>query len=93
MGKLNGTNPNHPKKGSRITVDPIRSDKNIKKVKRLLKDNTRDLLLFTMGINNGLRISDLMKLPAAELRGILLIKIESWRCQGPETSELLRVAS
>ena len=56
MGKLDGTNPNHPKKGSRITVDPIRSEKNIKKVKRLLKDNAMDLLLFTMGINNGLRI-------------------------------------
>ena len=70
MGKLNGTNPNHPKKGSRITVDPIRSDKNIKKVKRLLKDNTRDLLLFTIGINNGLRISDLLKLKVGDVRDI-----------------------
>ena len=67
MGKLNGTNPNHPKKGSRITVEPIRSDKNIKRVKRLLKDNTRDLLLFTMGINNGLRISDLLKLKVGDV--------------------------
>jgi integrase len=70
MGKLNGTNPNHPKKGSRITVDPIRADKDIKKVKRLLKDNTRDLLLFTMGINNGLRISDLLKLKVGDVRDI-----------------------
>jgi integrase len=70
MGKLNGTNPNHPKKGSSITVDPIRADKNIKKVKRLLKDNTRDLLLFTMGINNGLRISDLLKLKVGDVRDI-----------------------
>ena len=70
MGKLNGSNPNHPKKGSSITVDPIRSEKNIKKVKRLLKDNTRDLLLFTMGINNGLRISDLLKLKVGNVRDI-----------------------
>jgi integrase len=70
MGKLNGTNPNHPKKGSRITVDPIRADKDIKKIKRLLKDNTRDLLLFTMGINNGLRISDLLKLKVGDVRDI-----------------------
>ena len=70
MGKLYGTNPNHPKKGSRITVDPIRSDKNIKKVKRLLKDNTRDLLLFTIGINNGLRISDLLKLKVGDVRDL-----------------------
>ncbi len=70
MGKLNGTNPNHPKKGSQITVDPIRSEKNLKKVKRLLKDNTRDLLLFIMGINNGLRISDLLKLKVGDVRDI-----------------------
>jgi len=70
MGKLNGTNPNHPKKGSRITVDPIRAEKNIKKIKRLLKDNARDLLLFTMGINNGLRISDLLKLKVGDVRDI-----------------------
>ena len=70
MGKLNGSNPNHPKKGSRITVDPIRSEKNIKKVKRLLKDNIRDLLLFTMGINNGLRISDLLKLKVGDVRDL-----------------------
>jgi hypothetical protein len=37
MGKLNGSNPNHPKKGSRITVDPIRSDKDIKKNKTTFK--------------------------------------------------------
>jgi integrase len=70
MGKLNGTNPNHPKKGSNITVDPIRSEKNIKKIKRHLKDNTRDLLLFTMGINNGLRISDLLKLIVGNVRDL-----------------------
>jgi integrase len=70
MGKLNGSNPNHPKKGSRITVDPIRADTDIKKIKRLLKDNTRDLLLFTMGINNGLRISDLLKLKVDDVRDI-----------------------
>ncbi len=70
MGKLNSSNPNHPKKGSSITVDPIRADKDIKKVKRLLKDNTRDLLLLTMGINNGLRISDLLKLKVGDVRDI-----------------------
>lgn len=70
MGKLNGKNPNHPQKGSTITVDPIRSEKDIKKIKRLLKDNPRDLLLFTMGINNGLRISDLLKLKVGDVRDI-----------------------
>ena len=70
MGRLRGTNPNHPKKGSRITVEPIRDEKHIKRVKRLLKDNPRDLLLFTMGINNGLRISDLLKLKVADVKDL-----------------------
>ena len=43
MGKLNGSNPNHPKKGSSITVDPIRADKDIKKVKGgLMKDEKEE---------------------------------------------------
>jgi len=70
MGKLNGQNPNHPKKGSSITVDPIRSGKDIKKIKRLLKGNSRDLLLFTMGINNGLRISDLLRLKVGDVNEV-----------------------
>jgi integrase len=56
------TNSNHPKKGQSITVEPIRSLKDIRRIKRRLKDNPRDLLLFTMGINNGLRIGDLLRL-------------------------------
>ncbi len=69
MGKLNGKNPNHPKKGTRITVDPIREEKHIKQIKRKLKqNNSRDYLLFVMGINNGLRISDLLKITVGQVR-------------------------
>ena len=63
-------NKNHPKKGSRITVSPIRNIKDIKKVKRKLKTNPRDLLLFTLGVNNGLRISDLLDLKVGDVRGL-----------------------
>jgi integrase len=61
-------NKNHPKKGSRITVDPIRNIKDIKKIKRKLKSHPRDLLLFTLGVNNGLRISDLLNLRVGDVR-------------------------
>ena len=61
-------NKNHPKKGSRITVDPIRNIKDIKKVKRKLRRKPRDLLLFTLGVNNGLRISDLLDLKVGDVR-------------------------
>ena len=63
-------NQNHPKKGSRITVDPIRKIKDIKKIKRKLKNNPRDLLLFTLGVNNGLRISDLLNLKVGDVRDL-----------------------
>ncbi len=63
-------NQNHPQKGSRITVDPFRSDKDIQRIKKLLKSNTRDLLLFTIGINNGLRIGDLLKLKVGDVKNL-----------------------
>jgi integrase len=59
---------NHPKKGSQIVVSPIRDIKDIKKIKRKLKDNPRNLLLFTLGINNGLRISDLLKIRVKDVK-------------------------
>ena len=63
-------NPNHPKKGDTITVEPIRKIEDIKALKRLLSDRPRDLLLFTMGINNGLRIGDLLKLKVKDVQGV-----------------------
>lgn len=61
-------NPNHPKKGSNIKVQPIRDIKDIASIKRLLSKNTRDLLLFTIGINNGLRCGDILKLKVSDVR-------------------------
>ncbi len=44
-------------------VEPIRKISDIHKVKQILmKRNMRDYLLFVLGINTGLRISDLLKL-------------------------------
>ena len=61
-------NPNHPKKGSSTKVDPIRNEADISAIKKLLADNPRDLLLFIMGINNGLRAGDLLKLKVGQVR-------------------------
>ena len=47
-------------------VEPVRSVKEIDKVKRLL-GNKRDILLFTMGINSALRISDLLSLKITDV--------------------------
>ena len=64
------TSTNHPQKGSRITVDPIRKIKDIKSISLLLSDKPRDYLLFVMGINNGLRIGDLLKLKVSQVQNV-----------------------
>ncbi len=60
-------NPNHPKKGSRITVEPIRKLNDVKAIAKLLSDNPRDRLLFLIGVNNGLRVGDLLKLKVKDV--------------------------
>ncbi len=63
-------NPNHPKKGQSIKVEPIRRMKDINAIKNILSGNHRNLLLFTMGINSGLRICDLLKIRVKDVSGI-----------------------
>lgn len=49
-------------------VQPIRDKKKIDAMKKVLKANsTRDYALFTLGINSGLRISDLLKLKVSDV--------------------------
>lgn len=50
-------------------VEPIRSKKQIDAMKRYLKSgNIRDYLLFVLGINSGLRISDLLALQIEDVQ-------------------------
>jgi integrase len=60
---------NHPPKGSKITVEPIRTLAHITSLKQILTPKPRDLLLFTLGINNGIRTGDLLKLKVQDLIG------------------------
>ena len=49
-------------------VQPIRDLKKIETMKKLLKQqNLRDYCLFVVGINSGLRISDLLQLTIADV--------------------------
>ena len=50
-------------------VEPIRDKEKIEIVKRILRENgSRDYLLFLMGINSGLRISDILKLKVLDVK-------------------------
>jgi len=51
-------------------VEPIRNKKQIEALKKYLRgQNIRDYLLFVLGINSGLRISDLLKLTVEDVQG------------------------
>ena len=58
------------------TVEPIRNKSDIKKVEKILsKQSERDLLLFTLGTNCGLRISDILALNVKDVKDKNYIKI------------------
>ncbi len=52
------------------TVEPIRDPQKIAAMKKILKSGSvRDWVLFVLGINSGLRISDLLALRVADVLG------------------------
>jgi integrase len=63
-----GQNFNHPKKGSRIKVEPIRKLKDIRLIKKLLQDKPLDYAFFVVGINTNLRAGDILSLSVAQVR-------------------------
>ncbi len=62
-----GQNTNHPKKGASIKVSPIRNIEDIAAIKTLLKDQPRNLCLFTMGINTAYRAGELLSLSVGQV--------------------------
>jgi integrase len=61
---------NHPPKGSRIAADPIRSERDIKNIKKLLADHPRNSCLFNFAINVNLRASDVLNVKIGDVRGL-----------------------
>ncbi len=58
-------------------VEPIRDKRKIELVKVILKKNDfMDYMLFLMGINSGLRISDNLKLKVSDVRGKRYIEVK-----------------
>lgn len=71
MAQRKSRNPNHPRKGSAIKVEPIRSLEAIKVIRVVLHDRPRDLCLFTLGINTGLRANELLSLTVGQVDHLL----------------------
>ena len=63
MAKANRkTKSNRPQKGSSIKVEPIRSLRDIKRIKKSHAKDPRDLCLFTFGINTAYRAGEILTL-------------------------------
>ena len=66
-----GENYNHPKEGSTTKVDPIKSKKHIRTIKKkLLADKPLDYALFVIGINTNLRASDLLRIKVEQVKDL-----------------------
>ena len=63
-------NPNHPKKGASLRVDPIRDLEKIEAIRKMLLKNPMYYCLFVLGINTNLRASDMVRLTAGQVRGV-----------------------
>ena len=63
-------------------VEPIRGKCEIGRVKKFLaRRSKRDLLLFLLGINSGLRISDILKLKVKDVQNVDFIEIKEQKTQ------------
>ncbi len=59
---------NHPRKGVTIKVQPIRSRKAIRTIKKILDDHPRNFCLFVLGINTALRASELLSIKIGQVK-------------------------
>lgn len=67
MRKQGERNPNHPRKGASIKVEPIRDLAAIATIKQNLSQKPRDLCLFTLGINTAFRANELLSITAEQV--------------------------
>lgn len=61
-------NPNHPKLGDTIKVEPIRTLNAINKLKKYLALSPRNFALFVVGINTAYRASELLSIRIGQVR-------------------------
>ena len=57
-------------------VEPIKNLNDIQKIKDYLSNNKRNYLLFSLGINSGLRISDILALDVKDVKNKEYIEIK-----------------
>ena len=70
MAFRKGQNPNHPRKGASIKVDPIRDIEVIERIKQnlLSSGQYRNYCLFVLGINTAWRANELLSIRVGQVR-------------------------
>ncbi|MEZ4527698.1 MAG: site-specific integrase [Desulfobacterales bacterium] len=76
-------------KGSSCKVEPIRLQKDIDRIKNILKNQPRNLALFMFGINTNLRASDLVRITVGQVSG--LKPGDSFEIREQKTGKLRRI--
>ena len=61
-------NPNHPKLGDTIKVEPIRTVNAINKTKKALAPSPRNFAIFVVGTNTAYRASELLSIRLGQVR-------------------------
>ena len=64
-------NPNHPKKGSVIKVEPIRKREDRERIEKFLANQPRNKGIFVTGCNTAYRAVDLTSITVGQVRGAL----------------------
>lgn len=71
-------------------VEPIKNLNDIQRIKDYLSNNKRNYLLFSLGINSGLRISDILALDVKDVeKGDTLTNIVV-RLENPQSQTFLK---
>lgn len=79
------------KKGDVVNVEPLRTPEEIKEFREALamsKQADRNLLLFNIGINTGLRIGDIVKLSIEDVRGVSTLRVSEGKTKKPRPVQL-----
>jgi len=63
-------NANHPKPGSILKTEPIKTLKDVKAIKKLLAGNKRDVCLFVCSISWMTRASETLSIRVSQIRGL-----------------------
>ncbi|WML44078.1 site-specific integrase [Neobacillus sp. PS3-40] len=73
-------------------VEPIRDRKKIDDIKKYLQSNKRDYLLFVLGINSALRVSDLLELKFEDLIDANLKPLDHIKLKETKTGKHNKIA-